>query len=89
MILSNATTNGESCVMGEYIQPGTIKVDAYGAYVMSYSAGQWAYLHSAPCLHINAPMQQYWIRKAQGENPLHLGGVVYAYDTKKESNNAK
>jgi hypothetical protein len=69
--------------MQNAIEPGTIKVDAYGAYVMSYSAEQWTYLHSAPCLHINAPMQEYWLRKAQGENPLHLGGVVYAYDTRK------
>ena len=85
MTLSNAITKGGSCVMGEYIQPGTVKVDAYGAYVMRYSAGQWDYIHSAPMIGINRPIQDYWIRKAQGENPLHLGGVVYAYDTKKES----
>lgn len=68
--------------MQNAIEPGTIKIDAYGAYVMSYSAGQWTYLHSAPRLGINPPVQDYWIAKAQGEEPLHLGGVVYAFTEK-------
>lgn len=59
------------------------KVSPYFDYVMRVSReGEVTYLHSAPCLHINPPIQDYWIAKAQGENPLHLGGVLYAFTEK-------
>lgn len=63
-----------------------IKVDPYFAYVYhDYGAGNVTYAHSAPRLGINPPVQDYWIAKAQGEEQLHLGGVVYA--TAKEKGN--
>jgi hypothetical protein len=59
------------------------RVDYYFAYVYSKSRdGEITYLHSAPRLGINPPVQDYWIAKAQGEEPLHLGGVVYAFTEK-------
>ena len=61
-----------------YIAPGTKRVDAYGAYVMTYYSGAWEYTCSAPMLGINPPMQEYWMRKAQDERLLALGGVMWA-----------
>lgn len=56
-----------------------IKIDPYFAYIChNYGGGQIVYAHSAPRLGINPPVQEYWIAKAQGEEPLHLGGVLYA-----------
>jgi hypothetical protein len=61
-----------------YIAPGTKRVDAYGAYVMTYYSGAWEYTCSAPMIGINPPMQEYWMRKAQDERLLALGGVMWA-----------
>jgi len=50
------------------------KVDCYFAYVYRESrSGEVTYLHSAPCLNINEPMQEYWLRKAQGGKPIAFG----------------
>jgi hypothetical protein len=58
------------------------KVSMYFDYIYSESrSGEITYLHSAPCLDINRPMQDYWTRKNNGEEPLHLGGVVWAATT--------
>jgi hypothetical protein len=55
------------------------KVDYYFAYVYRESrSGEVTYIHSAPRLGINPPVQDYWIAKAKGEEPLHLGGVLWA-----------
>jgi hypothetical protein len=57
----------------------TYKVDYYFAYVYSESrSGEVTYLHSAPRLGINPVVQDYWIAKAEGKEPLHLGGVLWA-----------
>ena len=55
------------------------KIDHYFRYVMRESrAGELTYIHSAPCLDINAPMQDFWIRKARGESILELGNGMWA-----------
>jgi hypothetical protein len=55
------------------------KVDCYFAYVYRESRlGEVTYLHSAPRLGINPVVQDFWIAKAKGEEPLHLGGVLWA-----------
>jgi hypothetical protein len=61
-----------------YIAPGTKRVDSLGAYVMTYYAGSWEYTCSAPMLGINPPMQEYWMRKANDERLIELGGVLWA-----------
>jgi hypothetical protein len=68
-----------------YIAPGTKRVDSLGAYVMTYYSGAWDYTYSAPCLHLNPPMLEYWLRKANDERLLALGGVLWATNTSKES----
>jgi hypothetical protein len=56
-----------------------IKIDHYFAYVChDYGGGNVTYAHSAPRIGINPPVQDYWLAKAMGKEPLHLGGVVYA-----------
>lgn len=56
------------------------KIDYYFAYVYRESrAGEVTYLHSAPRLGINPPVQQYWLAKANDENPVDFGGMVYGY----------
>ena len=67
--------------MTQYIAPGTKRVDSLGAYVMTYYAGQWDYTCSAPRIGINAPMQEYWLRKANDERLIELGGVLWAINT--------
>ena len=59
------------------------KVDYYFAYVLYKSrSGEITYMHSAPRLGVNPPVQDYWIAKANGEAPLHFGGVLYAHTEK-------
>jgi hypothetical protein len=53
--------------------------------VMTYYSGAWDYTYSAPCLHLNPPMLEYWLRKANDERLLALGGVLWATNTSKES----
>ena len=56
------------------------KVDYYFAYVYRESrAGEVTYLHSAPRLGINPPVQQYWLSKANDGNPVDFGGMAYGY----------
>lgn len=60
-------------------QRGDKKVDYYFAYVYrDYGNGDVTYIHSAPRLGVNPIVQDYWIAKAQGEEPLHLGGTLWA-----------
>lgn len=60
----------------------TKKVDCYFAYVYRESrSGEVTYLHSAPRLGINPPVQDYWIAKAQGESLLNLGGILWAKES--------
>lgn len=55
------------------------RVDYYFAYVMhDYGGGDITYVHSAPRLGINPPIQDYWLALAQGESPMHHGGIVYS-----------
>jgi hypothetical protein len=62
----------------EHIKPGTKRVDSLGAYVMTYYSGAWEYTCSAPMIGINPPMQEYWMRKANDERLIALGGVLWA-----------
>jgi hypothetical protein len=56
-----------------------ITADPTFSYIMhDYGGGNVTYAHSAPRLGINPPVQEYWIAKANDEEPLHFGGVVYA-----------
>ena len=67
--------------MTQYIAPGTKRIDPMGAYVMTYYAGSWDYTCSAPRIGINPPIQEYWMRKAQDERLIELGGVLWATNT--------
>lgn len=59
---------------------GLKKIDPYFAYVYrDYGGGDVTYIHSAPRLGINPVVQDYWIAKANGEEPLRLGGVLWAH----------
>jgi hypothetical protein len=61
----------------------TKKIDYYFAYVYSKSRdGEITYLHSAPRLGINPPIQDYWLALAHGESPMHHGGIVYSQERK-------
>lgn len=59
------------------------KIDYYFAYVYSKSrSGEITYLHSAPRLGVNPVVQDYWVAKANGEKPLHFGGLLWAHTEK-------
>ena len=57
-----------NCAMADYIAPGTKRIDACFSFIMVYYAGEWTYKHSAPCLHLNPAMLEYWMNKAEKES---------------------
>lgn len=62
------------------------RVEYYFRYVVQdYGNGDITYIHSAPCLDINAPAFEYWTRIAQGKGVLDLGNGIWAATQDKES----
>jgi hypothetical protein len=54
--------------MTQWIEPGTKRIDACYSFVMVYYAGDWTYKQSAPCLHLNPAMLDYWINQSIKES---------------------